>query len=88
MSEPDSKVLQILWQSIEGGSYDLDELKRKVNSETKLTDILDSLDIADFLLRLEHQYKISVPHEEYSNLNSIGAIEAYMRDRSPALARA
>jgi acyl carrier protein len=86
MSNPvsDSKVFQILWQSVEGGQYDLDHLKQSVDSDTNLAGVLDSLDMADFLLRLEHHYKVSIPQEEYLSLSSITAIEAYMRDRSPA----
>jgi acyl carrier protein len=86
MSHPisDSKVFQILWQSVEGGQYDLDDLKSRVDGNTNLADVLDSLDVADFLLRLEHHYKISIPQEQYVRLSSISAIEDYMRDRSPA----
>jgi acyl carrier protein len=84
----ENKVFQILWQSVEGGQYDLDDLKRSVGVDTNIAAFLDSLDMADFLLRLEHHYKIGIPQEEYPRLSSIAAIEAYIRDRAPAMAGA
>jgi acyl carrier protein len=84
----DRKVFQILWQSVEGGQYDVEQLKRSVDGDTPLADFLDSLDMADFLLRLEHHYKISIPHEEYPKLASLSAIEEYVREKNPALVEA
>jgi acyl carrier protein len=80
-----SKVFQILWQALDGGEYDLEKLQKTVDRTTDLGKVLDSLDMTDFVLRLENHYKISVAQEDYPRLTSIAAIEAYVQDRSPVL---
>lgn len=82
----DSTVFRLLWQALEGGEYDLDALKEKVDRDTELAKFVDSLDMTDFVLRLENHYKINVAQEDYPRLSSIAAIEAYVQDRSPVLA--
>jgi acyl carrier protein len=82
----DSEIFDILWASLKGGRYDLEKLKRTVSSETELGDILDSLDVIDFVLRLEHHYKIRIPQADFPQLASIAAIAAYVRDKSRAAA--
>lgn len=84
----DNKVFDILWSSLEGGSYDMAKLRKTVNRDTDLGDILDSLDRTDFVLRLEHHYKISIAQADFPRLNSVAAIEAYVRDKSPVLTEA
>lgn len=84
----DSDIFEVLWSSLKGGRYDLETLKRTVNRETNLADTLDSLDIIDFVLRLEHHYKIRIPQADYPGLASISAIEGYVRDKSPISAEA
>lgn len=87
-AQNDNKVFDILWTSLEGGSYDLVKLKKSVTRETDLGDILDSLDRTDFVLRLEHHYKVRIAQADFPRLNSVAAIEAYVRDKSPVLAEA
>jgi len=85
---PAKNVMDILWESLEGGEYDLAALKRKVDADTNLQDFLDSLDLTDFVLRLEHYFQINIAQEDYPRLASLSAVEAYIREHSPLLARA
>lgn len=84
----DGKVFDILWSSLEGGSYDLVKLRKTVNRDTDLGSILDSLDRTDFVLRLEHYYKVNIAQADFPRLNTIAAIETYVRDKSPVPASA
>jgi acyl carrier protein len=86
MAEPqvtDTEIFDILWSSLKGGNYDLDAMKRTMNRDTNLGDTLDSLDVIDFVLRLEHHYKVRIPQADYPGLSSIAAIEGYVRTKSP-----
>lgn len=82
-SEP--AVLDILWESLEGGDYNLDRLHKEVGRDTPFEGFLDSLDITDFVLRLEHHYKINIAQEDFPKLSSVAAVEDYVRAHSPVL---
>ncbi|MEO8380342.1 MAG: phosphopantetheine-binding protein [Acidobacteriota bacterium] len=84
----DSNVFKILWSALEGGQYDLESLQRSVDRDTNLGEILDSLDMTDFVLRLEHHYKIKIAQADFPRLSSIATIEGYVRDKRPALTEA
>jgi len=78
-----SPIAEILWESLKGGDYDIPALKKTVHDESKLEDIgLDSLDMTDFFIRVEDQYKISIQREEYPRLDSLRAIELYVKEKT------
>lgn len=81
MERTDNTIIEILLQSLEGGGYDLEELKQKLDVDSQFEDLgFDSLDIVDFLLRLEDHFNITIPQEDYANIVSISAVQAYIRN--------
>jgi len=75
----DDTIMAILWQSLEGGDYDLEELQQKLALDSQFEEFgFDSLDMVDFLLRIEDHFNITIPQEDYSNLGSIAAVQAYI----------
>lgn len=88
MTDSDDKVFQILWQTLDGGHYNIDDLKKTMNGDTPLVEVLDSLDMTDFVLRLEHHYKIAIPQSDFPTLGTVAAIDSYVRRKSPTFAHA
>jgi acyl carrier protein len=75
----DDTIMEILWQSLEGGDHNIEELKQKLEVDSQFEDFgFDSLDMVDFLLRLEEHFNITIPQEDYANLGSIAAVQAYI----------
>jgi len=75
----DDTIMAILWQSLEGGDHDLEELKHKLQIDSQFEDFgFDSLEMVDFLLRIEDHFNIAIPQEDYANLGSIAAVQAYI----------
>lgn len=74
-------LLDLFWQSLAGGAYDLVELKARFRADSTFQDfMIDSLDLTDFLLRVKDQFQVQVPLENLPNLTSIEAIERYVRE--------
>ena len=68
----DDTIMAILWQSLEGGDHDLEELKQKLQIDSQFEDFgFDSL-------RIEDHFNIAIPQEDYANLGSIAAVQAYV----------
>ena len=75
----DDTIMEILWQSLEGSDHNIEELKQKLESDSQFEDFgFDSLDMVDFLLRLEDHFNITIPQEDYAHLGSIAAVQAYI----------
>lgn len=73
-------LLDLFWQALAGSDYDLDRLKREFLADSKFQHFLiDSLDMTDFLLRVKDQYNIQVAFENVLSLDSIQALEQYIR---------
>ena len=80
----DDTIMEILWQSLEGGDHNLDELKQKLAVDSQFEDFgFDSLDMVDFLLRIEDHFNITIPQEDYAHLGSIAAVQAYISAQQP-----
>ena len=80
----DDTIMEILWQSLEGGDHNLAELKQKLAVDSQFEDFgFDSLDMVDFLLRIEDHFNITIPQEDYANLGSIAAVQAYLSAQQP-----
>jgi acyl carrier protein len=78
-----SPIAEILWESLKGGNYDVPSLKQTMHDDSKLDDIgLDSLDITDFFLRVEDQYKVSIQREDYPRLTTLREIEVYVKEKA------
>jgi acyl carrier protein len=76
-------IEEILWLSLAGGNYDLEALKEKTEPDTRFDELgLDSLDVIDFFIRVQDHYKVTMRDEDYSNLASIEAVRAFVREKS------
>jgi acyl carrier protein len=82
--DTEKAVLEILWQSLEGGHYNLQELKTSLRVDSRIDEIgVDSLELVDFYLRLQDHFKIKIQQEDFDKLTSVGAVQAYIeRERS------
>jgi acyl carrier protein len=85
-NEPtETEILDILWQSLRGGDYDLEDMKRKVRSETPFEDLgIDSLDMTAFFIRIEDRYQVKILQEEYPSLASVGSLRDFLTARAPS----
>jgi acyl carrier protein len=78
----ENELLDILWQSLRGGDYDLEEMQRVIRSDSRLEDLgVDSLDMTDFFLRIEERYRVKILQEEYPSLNSIARVRVFLEAR-------
>ncbi len=79
----DQTVMEILWQSLAGGRYNVEELKGRVQPDSRFDELgLDSLDVVDFFLRLQDHFKIRMREQDYTDLLSIDAVQAYINEKS------
>ena len=73
------EILDLLWQSLKGGNYDLDDMKRKVQPDSLFEEMgIDSLDMTDFFLRIEDRFQVKIQQEEYANLSSVRRLQTYL----------
>ncbi len=73
-------VFNLLWQSLEGGTYDLPRLKQEIRVDSPFEEFgFDSLDLVDFTLRIQEHFRIPIRQEDLPTLVSIEAVEAYIR---------
>ena len=78
----ETEILDILWQSLRGGDYDLEDMKRKVRSETHFENLgIDSLDMTDFFIRIEDRYQVKILQKDYSSLASVGSLRDFLTAR-------
>ena len=54
-----------------------------ITADTSFKDDLgaDSLDLFDLVMALEDEYNIEIPAEELSDLNTVGDVIEYLKDR-------
>jgi acyl carrier protein len=75
----ETELLDSLWQSLRGGDYDLEEMKRIIRSDSRFEDLgIDSLDTTDFLIRVEERYRVKILQEEYPGLDSIARLRVFL----------
>jgi acyl carrier protein len=75
-------VTEILWQSLAGGRYDIEELKDKVRPDSRFDELgLDSLDVVDFFLRLQDHYHVRMREQDYTDLVSLDAVQKYINEK-------
>jgi acyl carrier protein len=77
--ETEKTIMEIFWQSLEGGRYNIAEIKKRLNADTSFNDIgVDSLEMVDFYLRLQDRFEITIRQEDFDLLTSVGAVRAYI----------
>lgn len=47
---------------------------------------LDSLDLVEYIARIEHRFQLPIPDTDLEKLTSIAAIEKYLLQRKPNIA--
>ena len=75
-----SEILKVL----ESKLYDIKPvLKDKVKVEDDMKEVwgLDSLDLVEFIARIEYHYKISIPDEDLSHFKSLTGIISYLQNK-------
>lgn len=85
----ESEILDILWQSLRGGDYDLEAMRRKAESDSTFEELgIDSLDMTDFFMRLEDRYQVKILQEDYPHLASVSRLRDFLaggdRRQTPA----
>jgi acyl carrier protein len=82
-------VWELLWKSLADGSYDIETLKAHADDDSHFIEDLhiDSLDLVEFYLRVEHHFHVDLPGDEYPNLTSVRAIASAVRERAGAQPR-
>jgi acyl carrier protein len=82
-SSTETTIKDILWQSLAGGSYNVEALKSQLTSDTRLDELgLDSLDIVDFFLRLQDHFKVTMREEDYTRLATVKDIQTYLEEKN------
>jgi acyl carrier protein len=78
----DQTVMDILWQSLAGGRYNVEELKGRVRPDSRFDELgIDSLDMVDFFLRLQDSFNVRMREQDYTDLVSIGAVQTYINEK-------
>jgi acyl carrier protein len=81
----EADLRELLLQALRGGSYDLADLERRLSPDARFDDLgLDSLDLTDFILRIEDLYQVKIRQEEYPNLSSLARVRAYLESTDGA----
>jgi acyl carrier protein len=79
-------IWDLLWQSLQGGNYDIESLQTHVRDDSHFVDEMgiDSLDLVEFYLRLEEHVHVNLEADDYSNLTSVQAIMTFLQEQSRA----
>lgn len=76
----DGEVVRLLWDSLEGGDYDMEALKGRLLDNARFDEAgIDSLDLGAFLLRVQDRFNITIRQEEYPGLMSLADVQAYLQ---------
>ena len=80
-------VWEMLWETLDGGNYDLDSLKENMRDDSHFTKEIgiDSLDLTEFFLRLEDRFKILLYDEDYESLTSVQAVAEFLKSKNVVL---
>ncbi len=75
----EAEILDILWQSLRGGDYDLEKMRTEMGPDSSFEDAgIDSLDMTDFFIRIEERYQVKILQEDYPNLDSVHRLHVYL----------
>lgn len=85
----ESEILDILWQSLRGGEYDLEKMKASMGPESSFEDAgIDSLDMTDFFIRIEERYQVKILQEDYPNLDTVRNLHGYLAENAGSAVQA
>lgn len=80
---PEKMIEELLWQSLKGGHYNVEALKKEVTADSRFDEIgLDSLDLVEFFLRVQDHFGIKMREEDYANLGTINDVQAYVEEKN------
>lgn len=83
-NDSDSRLVrEILMVVLEDGNYDIGPAGEKLMNDAHFVKEMgiDSLDLLDFYLRLEDQFKIEIQDEDHASLTSIHAVTKFLKER-------
>lgn len=82
-------VREILLVALEGGNYDTGPAGEKLHNDSHfIKEIgIDSLDLLDFYLRLEDQFKVEIRDADYPSLTSVQAVTEFLKEKDGALSK-
>lgn len=82
-----SVIRELLWNTLDGGHYDLASLKEQMRNDAHFVkDLhLDSLDLLEFVLRIEERFKIQIEEEDYAKLTSVQAVAEFLKQQNATL---
>ncbi|HKC63626.1 MAG TPA: phosphopantetheine-binding protein [Pyrinomonadaceae bacterium] len=77
-------VRNILIETLNGGSYDIASLKEQLKDDSHfIKEIgIDSLDLLEFVLRLEEHFKMQIHDDDYASLTSIQAVAEFLKRKN------
>jgi acyl carrier protein len=82
VQELDSVIEGIFWESLEGGTVDTDALKKRLRVDSDFRDLgIDSLDLVDFVVRVQGHFKITISQEEFPGLMSLEAMRHRVEEK-------
>jgi len=75
-------VAELLWEALDGGHYDLTVLKAMPDDAHFVKDIgIDSLDLMEFILRVEERFSVKISDDDYSSLTSVSAVAEFLQSQ-------
>lgn len=78
MTEIESTIRRLLLEALEGTTYNLENL-RTMSTNTPFSQAgIDSLDLTDFMLRVQDRYSLSIPQEEVAHLKDLDTVARYI----------
>jgi acyl carrier protein len=82
VQELDAVIEGILWDSLEGGTVDTEALKKRLKLDSDFRELgIDSLDLVDFVVRIQGHFKIAISQEEIPGLLSLEAMRRHVEEK-------
>ncbi len=76
------KIREALWESLEGATYDLGDLREELTDDSDLDEAgIDSLDLVELNLRLEDLFEIEIAPDSGDAPRSVTALTDFIWDR-------
>ena len=74
------RVLAMFWDVLEGNDYEVEQIKKDLDASDDLVKrfSIDSLDMVEFYVRIQDEFGVKIPQDDYLKLNSIADIDAYL----------
>ena len=81
--DTEKTLRSLLFESLKGSdeAYDIDDLRHRLKMDSHFDEVdIDSLDLIEFFLRVEDSFGVKISQENYTDLVSLAAIEAHIKE--------